>query len=140
MLRPALLALALLAAPLARADQNADIYNGILAEAQLRDGGLLHLGRQGRAALFAASVKMISDLAKSGPAGRVTTMEFTLAPDPATGLTHFTGRAEVNYMRMPVCTRAVLTVIGTFPTGDASNQNYTVESVNVEVADSSMCM
>ena len=121
------------------ADQSVDIYNGIMAETKIKDTSL-SVGRQGRAMLFASSVEMLTQLVKNGFSGKFEPMIFSLKENKELGTTQFTGTSQVRYMNGPVCTKAVLTVIGAFPTGDTSNLNFFVDSVHVEVLASEMCV
>ena len=67
-------------------------------------------------------------------------MRFTLQPNLHSGRIQFTGVSELHYMTIPYCTKVNVTVTGTFPDGDLTYQNILVDSVNMEVLLSQMCV
>jgi hypothetical protein len=118
------------------ADQDSDIYNGILAEAKIPDSSILNLGRQGRAILFASTLETLGTMKHAD----VSPMTFQLNPDSSSNVTSFVGEATVMSINGPVCTYVNVTATGHFPSNDKSYRNIYVEAVNLKVTSSEQCL
>jgi hypothetical protein len=131
------LILFLLASAVAWADQDADIYNGILTEAKMHDTSVLDMGRQGRATLFSTTVTALSTL---GTNNKSKPMTFVLDPADADNMVAMTGSSKTTYRMGPVCTEVTITVKAHMPADDTTYTNIYVESVNLEVSSITQCL